>query len=106
MKKYIINLKEWWQQVKSNKNAKTRARKVAEICRRYNVVIKDGNLWITVAGETITSVPDTWTSVQILDERNRFIAAALKKEGYTAESGEIKHGRLECWGHAIDPINF
>lgn len=81
MKTYYYNIMQWWNERKANRAARNREQRIVEIRRRYDIEIKDGNLWLTVCGETITNVPETWTTLDIIAERERFIAAALKKEG-------------------------
>lgn len=65
----------------SERAARDKARRVKALRERYDIEVKDGNLWLTVCGDTITNVPETWTTIEILAERERFIAAAMKKEG-------------------------
>lgn len=70
----------------SDRAARDKARRVKALRERYDIEVKDGNLWLTVGGDTITNVPETWTTIEILAERERFIAAAMKKEGLSNES--------------------
>lgn len=70
----------------SDRAARDKARRVKALRERYDIEVKDGNLWLTVGGDTITNVPETWTTIEILAERERFIAAAIKKEGLSNES--------------------
>lgn len=70
----------------SDRAARDKARRVKALRERYDIEVKDGNLWLTVGGETITNVPETWTTIDILAERERFIAAAMKKEGLSNEA--------------------
>lgn len=77
---------EWWKQHVTHKSAEARKKHIEAIRRRYDIEVKDGNLWLTVSGETITNVPETWTTIDILNERERFIAAAMKKEGLSNEA--------------------
>lgn len=77
---------EWWKQHVAHKSAEARKKHIEDIRRRYDIEVKDGNLWLTVSGETITNVPETWTTIDILNEREQFIAAAMKKEGLSNEA--------------------
>lgn len=73
----------------SERAAMEKARRVKALRERYDIEVKDGNLWLTVGGDTITNVPETWTTIDILAERERFIAAAMKKEGLTDNDAAI-----------------
>lgn len=86
MERFIESVRAWWSRRKSEKSAKDKARRIKELRERYDIEVKDGNLWLTVSGETITNVPETWTTIEILAERERFIAAAMKKEGLSNEA--------------------
>lgn len=70
----------------SDRADRDKARRVKALRERYDIEVKDGNLWLTVGGDTITNVPETWTAIDILAERERFIAAAMKKEGLSNEA--------------------